>query len=288
MITIENEYLKAAISPKGAELQSLVKKFSETEFMWDANPSFWGKTSPVLFPIVGGLKDNSYHFNGKTYKLPRHGFARDKIFLVENQTADSVVFLLKEDVETLEIYPFSFELRLSYQVKENQISVQYSVRNTNNEALYFSVGGHPAFKIPIEPHLTYEDYYLEFSAENTLERYPLSADGLVQNSTQHVPMNGNKLPLTKALFYEDALVLKHLDSNQITIKSDKGRAELKFKFENFPYFGIWAAKNADFVCLEPWCGIADGVSHSQDFRTKEGINMLEAGEVFERMWMVEI
>lgn len=288
MITIENEYLKAAISPKGAELQSLVKKVSETEFMWDANPAFWGKTSPVLFPIVGGLKDNSYHFNGKTYKLPRHGFARDKVFLIESQTAESVVFLLKEDVETLEIYPFSFELRLSYQLKENQISVQYSVRNTNNEALYFSVGGHPAFKIPIEPHLTYEDYYLEFSAENTLERYPLSADGLIQNSTQHVPMNGNKLRLTKALFYEDALVLKHLDSNQITIKSDKGRAELKFKFENFPYFGIWAAKDADFVCLEPWCGIADGVSHSQDFRTKEGINMLEAGEVFERMWMVEV
>lgn len=288
MITITNEHLKVTISPKGAELQSLFKKDSETEFMWDANPAFWGKTSPILFPIVGGLKDGSYSFNGKTYKLPRHGFARDKVFVVEKQTTDSVVFLLKEDAETLEVYPFTFELRLSYQLNDNQLSVQYSVKNTNEGVMYFSVGGHPAFKVPIENGLSYEDYYLEFSAEKSLERYPLSSDGLIMNTTQNVSMNENKLPLTKALFYEDALVLKHLDSTEITIKSDKGKAELKFKFENFPFFGIWAAKDADFVCLEPWCGIADGVSHNQDFRTKEGVNMLEVGEVFERMWMVEV
>lgn len=288
MIIIENKSLRVAISTKGAELQSLIAKALNTEFMWDANPVFWGKTSPILFPIVGGLKDGSYSFNGKTYKLPRHGFARDKVFVVEKQTADSVILLLKEDAETLEVYPFSFELRLSYQLNGNQLSVQYSVKNTNEDIMYFSVGGHPAFKVPIENGLSYEDYYLEFSDEKSLKRYPLSADGLILNTTQNVPMNENKLLLTKALFYEDALVLKHLDSTEIAIKSDKGNAVLKFKFENFPYFGIWAAKDADFVCLEPWCGIADSTLHNQDFTTKEGINTLQAGEVFERVWMVEV
>lgn len=185
----------------------------------------------------------------KLSKQPRHGFARDKVFVVEKQTADKVVFLLKEDAETLEVYPFSFELRLSYQLNGNRLSVQYSVKNTNEDIMYFSVGGHPAFKVPIENGLSYEDYYFEFSDEKSLERYPLSADGLIMNTTQKVPMNQNKLPLTKALFYEDALVLKHLDSTEIAIKSDKGNAVLKFKFENFPYFGIWADKRCRFCLL---------------------------------------
>ena len=287
-IVIENEKIRAIINPLGAELVSLLKLDDNTEYIWDANPAFWGKTSPVLFPIVGGLKNETYFYEGNENKLPRHGFARTMNFEIESQSQNSVVFLLKNNIETEKVYPFEFELRLIYSLKANKIELKYQITNPNTKILLFSIGGHPAFKCPIENELNYDDYYLEFNQNENLERWPLNAEGLVLDIPIEISKNTNKLILTKELFYEDALVFKHLKSDCVTLKSQKSAKQLKFEFKNFPYLGIWAAKNADFVCIEPWCGIADSAETIQNLETKEGIVSLKSEGVFERSFSIEI
>jgi galactose mutarotase-like enzyme len=288
MIQISNEKLKATINPKGAELVSLYSIETKTEFIWDAKPEFWGKSSPVLFPIVGGLKNDTYIYEGKSYNLPRHGFARTMDFEVEKCLGESATFLLKNNAETESIYPFEFELRLIYSIVENSLELKYQVTNPSQQNIWFSLGAHPAFKCPIDPTLTYNDYYLEFNLEEDLEKWPLDDAGLVMSTPLLIEKNTRRLQLSKELFYEDALVFKNLKSNSITLKSDKNPKSLTFKFESFPYMGIWAAKNAEFVCIEPWCGIADAVNTDQKLTNKEGIIKLEAGRQFERSFSMEV
>ena len=301
MQTLKNQILTVKIKPKGAELISLFNEETQTEYMWSADANFWGKSSPVLFPIVGALKDNLYHFEGKTYHLPRHGFAREREFLVENTTDESVTFLLTHDEETLKIYPFAFEFRLKYELHENCLSVTYSVKNIGNikspshkgeglgrGEMYFSVGGHPAFALPLSADTNYEDYYLEFNKTENFQRWGLVDGGLIANNPTDFLLNTNRLALTKDLFYDDAIVFKNLQSDEIILKSDKTNRQLKFDFKGFPYLGIWAAKDANFVCIEPWYGIADSENHNQELTEKEGIIALSVNSIFERTWSVRL
>jgi galactose mutarotase-like enzyme len=288
MFTIESPLVKAVINPKGAELTSLVHKENGLEYMWSGDAAFWGKHSPVLFPIVGTLKNNQYEYKGQTYTLPRHGFARDQQFAVENQATDAITFLIKSNEETGKVFPFSFEFRIRYTVVESALAVTYEVTNTGKEEGYFSVGGHPAFKVPLTKGTSYNDYYLAFDQEEAAPRWPISPDGLIEAEPTPLFQDARLLPLTKALFQKDALVLKGLKSSRITLKSDETKHGLTMDFPGFPFFGIWAARDADFVCLEPWCGIADGVGSNQQLTDKEGINKLNGAAVFTRTWTVSL
>ena len=288
MITIVNEHLKVTINPIGAELISLVAVETNTEYMWGADPKFWGKSSPVLFPIVGGLKNDTYFFDGKEYHLPRHGFARTMHFEVESKTVDSAMFLLKNSAESEQVFPFKFELRLRYTLHKNTMALSYQITNPDEKKLWFSIGGHPAFKCPIIEKLTFNDYYLEFNQSEDFQRWPLNEVGLLLDSPFVQELNTNKIALSKELFYEDALVFKHLKSQEIIMKSEKDTKELKFEFENFPYLGIWSAKNADFICIEPWCGIADTANTNQNLTEKEGIIGLNPKETFERTFKISV
>jgi galactose mutarotase-like enzyme len=284
MIILANEQLRATIAPKGAELQSLINTQTGLQYMWGAGAE-WPKHSPVLFPIVGGLKNDTYYFKDKEYKLPRHGFARDKVFAAEKVSNTEAVFTITEDEQTLQVYPFAFSFKLKYVLNDDSISCTYEVYNTGNEDLLFSVGAHPAFAVPLTAGTSYNDYYLEFNSTEQLQRYKLQ-DGLIA-SPEALPTPGNKLVLDKTLFYDDAIVLKNLQSNIITLASNKHKHGLHFKFNDFPYFGIWAAKDAGFVCLEPWCGIADSVLHDQQLVNKEGINTIAPATHWQRTWTVE-
>jgi len=286
MIAIENEYVKAVFSDKGAELQSFKSKETETEYLWNGNPQFWGKFSPVLFPIVGGLKDNTYFVNGQKYKLSRHGFARDREFKAEQVNATTLIFTLNYDEETLKVYPFKFTLALRYKIEGKDLSCTYQVTNTDDQnTLMFSVGGHPAFAAPTGHELAYDDYFLVFNKDTELVYHKIHSD-LISDETGTIKLEENVLHLNHKLFYEDALVFKTLKSNRITLRNRRNPRGLHFDFDGFPFFGIWAAKDADFVCLEPWCGIADGTNHDQNLEAKEGILNLQAGENWERSWSV--
>jgi galactose mutarotase-like enzyme len=285
MITLQNKKLTAQISPKGAELQTLTHT-NGINYLWSGDATYWGKYSPVLFPIVGGLKNDTYIYNNKEYKLPRHGFARDKNFNVEQLSETEVVFTLADDADTRNIYPFKFLLQIKYTLNDNTLACTYKVNNPSSILLPFSVGAHPAFAIPLISNLTYSDYYLAFNKPENLQRFKLEG-GLIATLEQHVVTENNKLLLHPSLFYEDAIVLKNLQSNCINLASSKSEHGLNFHFNNFPFFGIWAAKDAPFICLEPWCGIADGVNHNLNLLEKEGINLLAQGQIFERTWSVE-
>ena len=288
MFTIENQQIKAVINAKGAELTQLFHKEFNLDYIWNGDAAFWAKHSPVLFPIVGTLKANTYFYNGRSYQLPRHGFARDKQFAVEEQTADTITFLLCDDAETQQVYPFTFEFRIRYTLYENSLAVTYKVTNNGKDNMFFSVGAHPAFAIPLVKDTTYTDYYLQFDQQETASRWPISKDGLIETTPIPLLQQSNKLALTKELFQKDALVMKGLSSSIITLRCDKTEHGFRFDFPGFPFLGIWAAKNADFVCIEPWCGIADGVGASQQLEDKEGINKLASCEAFTRTWTVTL
>jgi galactose mutarotase-like enzyme len=284
MFFIENQYLKVAISSRGAELQSIFNKHAQLEYMWEGDPAFWGKKSPALFPIVGTLKQDTYLYEGKPYKLGRHGFARELDFEITDEQAQSVVLSIKSDENTLQHYPFAFEFSIKYRLTDDKLAVSYIVKNTSAGDMYFSVGGHPAFKVPLIEGTAYTDYYLEFNGDKNLSRWPISADGLIEKTAIPVLNEKDILALSKELFFKDALVFKHPSSSVISLKSAKTNHGLDFNISGFPFLGIWAAKNADFVCIEPWCGIADSVDTDQQLVHKEGINKLGMGEVFERTW----
>jgi galactose mutarotase-like enzyme len=288
MFTIEDQQLRISIHPKGAELQSIFHKGHQTEYMWSGDPAFWGKHSPLLFPIVGTLKDNTYYYDGKPYALPRHGFARDREFAVETQTADAITFLLRSDEASLKVFPFAFELRIGYHIDAGTLTTTYHVTNPGKSPMYFSVGGHPAFKVPVVSGTAYTDYYLEFGYTENAPRWPISKDGLIEREPLPLLNNTRTLPLNKELFAKDALVFKGLRSFSVTLRSDRTPRGLTLQFPGFPFLGIWAAPGADFVCIEPWCGIADSVDSNQQWTEKEGINALVAGGSWERSWTLTV
>ncbi|MDQ8003614.1 MAG: aldose 1-epimerase family protein [Pedobacter sp.] len=285
IVSITNEHLAIDFSTKGAELQRIVGTDSRINYMWNGDTKFWGKFSPVLFPIVGALKENAYEYQGQKYSLPRHGFARDMEFSHEKLSETEIAFRLKHTEETLKSYPFEFELSLKYHLQGASLKCTYQVFNPGNTDILFSIGAHPAFAAPLNNEGTYTDYYLQFNEDDELTFHHIE-DNLISDNTTTVQLKDKMLPLTHELFYGDALVFKNLKSNQIRLLNTKNYNGINFHFEDFPFFGIWAAIDADFVCLEPWCGIADGINHNQKLEEKEGMEKLATGETWERSWEV--
>ena len=286
MHTIQNNILKVTIDSKGAELKSILHVGHNLEYMWSGDPAFWAKTSPVLFPIVGTLKENTYFYEGKSYSLTRHGFARDQDFTATSQQDDTITFSFSSDDKTLLVYPFEFVFSIIYALEENKLSVTYRVENRGAKAMLFSVGGHPAFKLPLAETTWYDDYQLTFEKEETVGRWPISKDGLIERDPIPFLQQARELPLTKDLFQKDAIVLKALQSKSVQLSSGKTPHGLRFSFDNFPYLGLWAAPGADFLCIEPWCGIADSVDSDQQLQNKEGMITLPPFEIFEAQWTV--
>jgi len=288
MYTIESDVLKVTVRSKGAELDSIYNKQAQLDYLWSGDAAFWGKKSPVLFPIVGTLKGDAYFFKGKEYTLTRHGFAREMEFRVSGQEANAVTFTLESNESTLQKFPFAFRFDITYSVTGSRLAVAYHVVNTGGEDMFFSVGAHPAFRVPLAAGSSYEDYTLVFNKVEQAPRWPISKDGLIKTTPLPLLTNTDRLPLRKELFVKDALVFKQLASDSITLQSPVTAHGWSVSFPGFPYMGIWAAKNADFICIEPWCGIADGVDADQELIHKTGINRLKPGVSFTRAWALEV
>lgn len=278
---IQNSCLTAIINPKGAELISL-KTTNNKEYIWEGNPEFWGKHSPVLFPIVGTLKNNSYHYNNIEYHLPRHGFARDMEFIVIEKSENSVTFSLVLSEQSRETYPFDFEFQINYTLDNNKLIITYNIINNNDQIMPFSIGAHPAFALP-EP---FENYSLAFEHSENLTSYELEHD-LLSDTTTTIEMIDNQIPLNYSLFEKDALILKKLQSKNITILENKNSL-LRVQFDHFPNLGIWTKNNAPFLCIEPWLGYSDTIRSTGNILEKEGIQLLEAKKTFECSFSIEI
>ncbi|MBC3759949.1 aldose 1-epimerase family protein [Hyunsoonleella sp. SJ7] len=286
---LENDKLKIAVKPTGAELCGIRSIKRKTDFMWDANPNVWGSYAPNLFPIVGGLKDNTYQFEGKTYQLPRHGFFRhSEAIKLLGETENSLTFGLTYNEDTLKVYPFKFEFQITFTLKDNTVKLLHIIKNLDDQPLYFSMGGHPAFKCPVFQNEDYEDYYLEFEHSETSKIHLLNSAGLFSSETRPMLENTKKIPLSHNLFNDDALIFKDLKSKKVALKSQNQGEILSVSYHDFDYLGIWAKPNGDYVCIEPWLGIADSENTDQNFTTKEGILQLNANDTFRATYHIEI
>jgi galactose mutarotase-like enzyme len=275
-VTIANEQYKAVIALVGAELKSVTDS-KGTEFMWQADSDVWPRTAPVLFPIVGKVKQDSFRVNGVSFPLSQHGFARDHRFTVLAQTETKVIFQLNYSIHTLKHYPFDFKLILSYEWMNHELVCGYEVINTGVVHLPFSIGAHPGFNLP-SGHLS--DYYLEFNQVENLNRHLLE-EGLFNHQTETVMQNTKVLALSEELFEKDAIVFKHMQSNEVTLKDKNSNYAVKMNYEGFPFFGIWTKKGCQrFICLEPWFGHADDVNGHLDALTKPGMQVLAPKENF--------
>lgn len=290
MVTLQNNTLKITIKPIGAELCEIASTKNGNQFLWDADPSIWGNFAPNLFPIVGMLKDETYHFEGESYQLPKHGFIRNNPnFQIVEESIESVTFSLNYNNETLKSYPFKFEFFVEYRLVENNLHITYKVINVDSKPLYFSVGGHPAFKCPVYDGETYKDYQLVFETEELSQTYLLNLhNGLVTNETKSVFDTSNTIQLHEHLFDHDALIFKDLKSRNVTLSSAVKGPVLTVHFKDFPYLGLWAKPKANYVCIEPWLGIADSEDTYQELTTKEGIIALPANEQFNATYTIEI
>ncbi len=282
---ISNGLITAQFKPAGAEITSLKK--GNVEYLWQSDPKHWGRHAPVLFPIVGKLKNNEYAFAGQTFEMGQHGFARDMEFEVESHTVEHITFILRSSENTLKKYPFPFVLKIAYFLSENALETKYEIHNPSSSEMYFSIGGHPAFNCPMTAAESRSDYWLRFDQQEKLESHLLK-DGVFNGETFAVPMDHSKLYITNDLFDRDALVFKNLNSDHVTLESELGKW-LTFHFEGFPYLGIWSKSDkSPFVCIEPWFGLADHSSHDGDFIKKEGIQRLEPKDVFSCVYKVEL
>ncbi|MFN6037306.1 MAG: aldose 1-epimerase family protein [Bacteroidota bacterium] len=279
MINLENEYLSVKFSPLGAEMKSVFSKSFNLEYIWNANPKYWNRSAPLLFPIVGELKNNSFNHKDKTYELPRHGFIRNKDFKIIDQAENLIEFEFCANSETLTIFPFHFSLRVKYEIQENEIKSLYTVFNPGAEEMLYSFGCHPGFML----HDSMENYVLEFEKEESTQRYFVDK-GLISNRTENFKTEASTFQLKKDYFKTDALVFKELSSKKIKLQNlTTGRAVELSSDEKFRYFGIWTQPDCEeFICLEPWAGIADAQNFSGELAEKEGIRILPpyAAETF--------
>ena len=277
---LKNNHLQIDILEKGAELCAI--KSSNHDYMWNANPKFWSKHSPILFPIVGTLKNNIYSVNSKIYTLPRHGFARDMLFSIVQISEHRVTFELQSSAETHPIFPFDFSLHVTYELQHNTLRISFLVKNNGNTRMPFSIGAHPAFALPLD----FDAYSLQFSKNEILECAVLK-DDLISENSYIINLVDNNLKLNYELFDNDALIFKKIKSKKITILENE-KPFISVDFRDFESLGIWTKKDAPFICIEPWNGFADNVNVDGDIFKKQGIKIIEPNQVFNCQYTITL
>lgn len=287
-IILENEYLRISISTKGAELTSVYNKLNQLEHIWQGDPKIWEWHAPNLFPVVGECLDNEISADGISYKLNRHGFARNLNFTVLKSADKHAEFSLGYNESTLQSYPFRFQFQVLYHLSDNHLKIIYKVINEDQKSIYFSVGGHPAFNVPFHPGESFEDYYIQFEYDEGLENHLVTPEGLFSGETEFLPLQDGKLMLTRELFTKGALVFKNLSSKKVMLRSRSSSHYLEVSYPHFPYIALWRKDDAPFICIEPWFGCADTEGKHTDITKKEGIRKLEKGHVFEADYTISV
>ncbi|MGN8962939.1 aldose 1-epimerase family protein [Bariatricus sp. HCP28S3_D3] len=284
---IRNESLTLEIDAHGAEMKSLIDNCSGQEYLWCGDAAYWGRTSPVLFPLVGNYREKQSCFDGKWYSLSQHGFARDMDFELVSEKGDEIWFALEDSPETLEKYPFGFRLELGYRLQGRAVEVLWKVTNKNDREMYFSIGGHPAFNCPLREGEKQTDYRIGFDTCEPLTASVLDENGTVSERTKVLELTDGMLQITDSLFDEDALIVEHDQAHKVALYTPEGEKYLEVRFEA-PLFGIWspAGKHAPFVCIEPWYGRSDRADFGQKLEEREWGNVLKAGEVFTAAYQI--
>ncbi|MFK4785406.1 aldose 1-epimerase family protein [Fusobacterium sp. MFO224] len=275
---LENKELSIRIESFGAELVGIKDRINENEYIWQKNSKYWGKSSPVLFPFVGSIRNGKYQYEGKEYEIKtRHGFARDNEFKIFNRGKDFIEFVFEYSKNTLEIYPFKFKLFIKYTLKDRSLEINYRINNLGEKEMYFSFGAHPAFNINLDLDNNYEDYCIEFD-KNEIGNSKVLQEGFVVPNKEKEIFKEKKLNLKKDIFINDALIFENVKSKLIYLKNKKNEEIIKFKFANFEYLAFWGVQGGNFICFEPWDGITDYINSSGKLKEKIGIRKLESNK----------
>ncbi|MGN0355950.1 MAG: aldose 1-epimerase family protein [Muricoprocola sp.] len=289
MNTIENEKIRVTIADHGAELISIYDKKNEREVMWQADPAFWNRHAPILFPNVGQHYNKRYLYHGQTYPAGQHGFARDMDFTLVGIDETSVTHVLKATEETKKVYPFDFELEVTHSICEGHLTVGWKVVNRGENTMYFTIGGHPAFNVPVLPDTKQSDYYIQFAQDQDALTYILidTSNGTgIPEETHELLLTDHKYQIREDMFDNDALVFDDGQIKWVGITMPDGSPYVAMKCDGFPNFGIWSKPGAPYVCLEPWIGRCDDRGFNKDISEKKGINVLKEGEIFERSYEI--
>lgn len=287
LFQISNDKVTIQVDSLGAELKSIKSLPDNREYMWQADPAYWGRTSPVLFPVVGSLKDGKYRVDGKEYTMGQHGFARDMEFRLKSQVASEIWFFLESDEETLQKYPYPFLLEIGYEIIERTVVVKWRVCNQAKEPIWFSIGGHPAFLCPIDPGTDQTQYRLVFDEKEKLISSCI-VGGLLGPKKKTYALRDGILPVTEDLFDNDALVIEGEQAHSVALARPNGKPYLTVTFDA-PLFGIWSPpkKKAPFICIEPWYGRCDSADFTGEFKEREWGQQL-SGAVFEAQYRITI
>ncbi|WP_342563868.1 aldose 1-epimerase family protein [Paenibacillus sp. FSL R7-0345] len=287
--TLRSGTAEAVINSLGAELSSFKLLATGNEYIWSGDAEFWTGRSPVLFPIIGAARGGEIRTGGNTYSIGNHGFARRSEFTLIEATDTQAVFQLSYNEQTLASYPYRFNLILTYILSGNTLEISYRVENNDEQEILFQLGTHPAFNCPLDGQGTITDYVLEFSEHEQLERLFLSDAGLViSGKSETVLDNGQLLPLSHEMFFDGALVFRDVKSRTIALKSKLSGKSVTVTSKSFPDLGLWQPKNAPFVCIEPWQGIADGEDFTGELKDKTGIITLPQSSQFNSSLTIEI
>lgn len=291
--TLKNDELTLTINQLGAELSSIKDNKTGQEYLWNADPTYWKRHSPILFPIVGSLKNQSYRYDDEVYSMSQHGFARDMEFTFFKLTKTEIWFQLEANEETLKMYPFEFTLEVGYQLIDRSITVMWKVVNTDSKKMYFSIGAHPAFLCPLNTNEKQSDYSIAFGTKKPIRYLTIDSNGLVikkpETNQDTLPTNHGLLPIHPNLFDQDALIIENSGCHKVSLVTPDKKPYVTVSFDT-PLFGLWspAKINAPFVCIEPWYGRCDSNDFDGDLEDREWGNSLDIGKVFETSYTIDI
>ncbi len=285
---LQNGRIKVGLSSLGAELQSIQK--DGVEYLWGGDARFWAERSPVLFPYVGRFTKGQYTLDGKAYEMGIHGFARRMEYRTAGIRDSKIVFELRDTEETYRNYPYHFCLHISYELLEDEIQIGYGVENLSDDTMYFGIGGHPGFCVPLEDGLDFSDYYLVFAGKSQPQRVGHTQACFLSGVDTEFPLeNGCILPLRHTMFDQDAIVLRHM-SDQVTLKSDKSARSVTVCYPDMPYLGLWHAPGteAPYLCIEPWTSLPSRQDVVEEFRYKSDLIRLRAGKKYSNRWSIRV
>lgn len=286
---LDNGVLEINVASKGAELIS-IKDETGKEYLWQGDEKYWGRQSPILFPFVGRLKNQEYTYEGKKYPMMQHGFARDMEFSVIEEKADEIWFEIKDDGETYKLYPFHFSLKIGYRLVENRIEVLWKVENIDTKTMYFNIGAHPGFFCPIDGEKDKVGYALEFNSKGNPKYYGADYDtGLRFSKLHELKLENGRSIITKEYFDETTYIFEDNQISEVSLVKPSGEKYVTVRFD-MPILAVWSKERADapFVCLEPWCGRCDRMDFNGNLADREYNTVLEAGEVFNNVYSIEI
>ncbi len=277
---IKNETLSVKIDTVGGQMKSFCLS-DGTELLWQGNPDFWRSQAPILFPIVGALRDNKATIGSLEMEIPKHGLAKLNEFTLESVKDDEVTLELKANDDTKKAYPFEFSFKIKIALIENGLVTSYIVKNLDDKEMPFFVGAHPGFNVPFEAGYKFEDYSLCFAEKENLSSPVIITETSIYDYTKKKLEYSETdcVALDNELFSNDVFVFENLKKNEISIKNNKTQKAIQMNFEEFPMIGIWKPYNeSPFVCLEPWVGCSTTTTEDNEFTNKKHCQILNSGE----------